>query len=98
LWQSSGLENGQSARHIGGMSKPKAEDIDKRGGWLVRVKTPPSLERLFYVYELDWDKARELVKAKVPVDGGEIIEAVGPANIHALTGHGINPGEVKQYD
>jgi hypothetical protein len=53
---------------------------------------------LFYVYELDWAKARELVKAKVPVDGGETIEAVGPANIHALTGHGINPGEVKQYD
>jgi len=80
------------------MSKPKTEDIDKRGGWLVRVKTPPSLERLFYVDELDWAKARELVKAKVPVDAGETIEAVGPANIHALTGHGINPGEVKQYD
>jgi hypothetical protein len=41
------------------MSEPKREDIDKQGGWLVRVKTPPSLDRLFYVYELDWAKATD---------------------------------------
>jgi hypothetical protein len=74
------------------MSEPKKEDIDKQGGWLVRVITPPSLDRLFYVYELDWAKAKELVKAKVPVDAGETIEAVGPANIHALTGNRMKPG------
>jgi hypothetical protein len=70
------------------MSGPKKEDVDKQGGWLVRVKTPPSLERLFYIYELDWAKARDLVRTKVPVDSGETIEAVGPANIHALTAMG----------
>jgi hypothetical protein len=79
------------------MSEPKKEDIDKQGGWLVRVITPPSLDRLFYVYELDWTKAKELVKAKVPVDAGETIEAVGPANIHALTGNRMKPGDVHQH-
>jgi hypothetical protein len=67
LWQGSSLENGPVRAHIGGMSEPKREDIDKQGGWLVRVVTPPSLDRLFYVYELDWAKAKQLVKAKVPV-------------------------------
>jgi len=80
------------------MSEPRKEDIDKQGGWLVRVKPPPSLERLFYVYELDWAKAKELVKAKVPVDAGESIEAVGPANIHALTGLRMKPGDVLQHE
>jgi len=97
LQQSSGLENGPDPAHIGGMKEPKREDIDKQGGWLVRVRTPPSLDRLFYVYELDWVKARELVKAKVPVDDGEIIEAVGPANVHALMGNGMKPGDVFQH-
>jgi len=78
------------------MIEPEVEDIDKQGGWLVRVKTPPSLDRLLYVYELDWVKARELVKAKVPVDDGEAIEAIGPANIHALIGNGMKPGDVLQ--
>ena len=80
------------------MSEHRKEDIDKQGGWLVRVKPPPSLERLFYVYELDWAKAKELVKAKVPVDAGESIEAVGPANIHALTGLRMKPGDVLQHE
>jgi hypothetical protein len=79
------------------MIEPKMEDINKQGGWLVRVKTPLSLDRLFYVYELDWAKAKELVKAKVPVDDGEAIEAIGPANIHALIGNGMEPGDVLQH-
>jgi hypothetical protein len=74
------------------MSEPKREDIDKQAGWLVRVTTPPNLDRLFYVYELNWAKAKELVKAKVPVDAAETIKAVGPANIHALTGNRMKPG------
>ena len=35
-------------------------------------------ERTFYVYELDWAKARSLAKSKVPVDDGETIEAIAP--------------------
>ena len=80
------------------MIEPKVEDIDKQGGWLVRVKTPPRLDRLFYVYELDWAKARELVKAKVPVDDCETIEAIGPVNIHALIGNGMKPGDALRMD
>lgn len=79
------------------MSKPKTEDIDVQGGWLVKVKTPPALERIYYVYELDWTKAKKLVESKVPVDAGETVEAIGPANINALTGYGMSPGAVKQY-
>jgi len=78
------------------MIEPKIEDIDRQGGWLARVKTPPSLDRLFYVYELDWVKAMELVKAEAPVDDGTI-EAIGPANIHALIGNGMKPGDVLQH-
>jgi hypothetical protein len=32
------------------MNEPKAEDIDKQGGWLVRVKTPPA--RSLYISAL----------------------------------------------
>jgi hypothetical protein len=93
-----GVETDRFRAHISGMSEPKKEDIDKQGGWLVRVKTPPSLERLFYVYEMDWAKARDLVTTKVPVDSNETIEAVGPANIHALTGNRMKPGDVLQFE
>jgi hypothetical protein len=34
-----------------------------------RVKTPQSLDRLLYVYELDWAKAKELVGTKASVVG-----------------------------
>jgi hypothetical protein len=80
------------------MSKPKKEDIDKQGGWLVRVKTPPSLDQLLYVYELDWAKAKELANAKAPVANGATVEAVGPVNVHSLTGLGMKPGDVLQHD
>lgn len=79
------------------MSTPKVENIDKPGGWLVRVITPPSVDRTFYVYELEWPKALELVKAKAPVNKGESVLPVGPANIHTMTGLGMKPGDVLQY-
>ncbi|MHC4050149.1 hypothetical protein [Bradyrhizobium sp. 25ACV] len=79
------------------MSAPKKDDVDIQGGWLVKVKTPPSLERIFYVFELDWAKAKQLVKEKAPVDDGESIEAIGPANINAMTALRMRLGDVKQY-
>ncbi|MGM5025730.1 hypothetical protein AB8B02_05850 [Tardiphaga sp. 862_B3_N4_1] len=79
------------------MNKPKADDVDKQGGWMVRVKTPPTLERLFYVYELDRSKALQMAKAAIQVNEGETLEAIGPANIHAMTGIDMRPGDVKQY-
>jgi hypothetical protein len=80
------------------MSKPKKEDIDKQGGWLVRVKKPPSLDRLLCVYELDWARAKELANAKARVDDGATVEAVGPMNVHSLTVLGMKPGDVLQHD
>jgi hypothetical protein len=80
------------------MSKPKKEDIDKQGGWLVRLKTPQSLDRLLYVYELDWVKAKELANTKASVVVGATVEAVGPVNVRSLTGLGMTPGDVLQHD
>jgi hypothetical protein len=45
----SGLENGRAAAHIAQMNNPKKEDIDRQGGWLFQLKTPPNLTRLFDV-------------------------------------------------
>jgi hypothetical protein len=80
------------------MSKPKKEDIDKQGGWLVRLRTPQNLDRLLYVYELDWAKAKDLANAKAPVADRAIVEAVGPVNVHSLIGLGMTPGDVLQHD
>ena len=63
----------------------------------MRVKTPPDLARTFYVYELDQNAAIALAKQKVPVGPGETVEAIAQANIHALTGLGMKPGEVLQH-
>jgi hypothetical protein len=78
------------------MRKPREQDIDKQGGWLARVKMPLGLDRLLYVYELDWVKAKELANAKAPV--GATVEAVGTVNVHSLNGLGMKPGDVRQRD
>lgn len=74
-------------------SEPNVSDIDKPGGWAIQVKTPPSLLRTFYVYELD--KAKAL--SKIPISAGETLEASVQVNIHALTGLGMKPGDVIQH-
>ena len=84
--------------HWWDLSKPKNEVIDKQGGWLVRVKTPQSLDRLLYVYELDWAKAKDLANAKAPVADRTTVEAVGPVNVHSLISLGMTPGDVLQHD
>jgi hypothetical protein len=76
------------------MSKLKKEDTDKQGGWLVRLKTPQSLDHLLYVYELDWAKAKDLA-TKASATVGSTVEAVGPVNVHSLTGLGVMPCDVK---
>lgn len=72
-------------------------DIDKPGGWMVRASMIGGFARTFYVYELEDNKAAELVKKAIAVNVGETIEAVKLLNIHELTGHGMKPGDVKQY-
>jgi hypothetical protein len=79
-------------------SKPKKEDIDTQGGWLVRLTTPQSLDRLLYIYELDWAKAKELASARAPVVVGATVEAIGPVSFRSLTGLGMTPGDVLQHD
>ena len=66
---------------------PSIDDIDKPGGWLFRVRTPPDLARTFYVYELDQSVAIVLLKKKLRLSPNETIEAVAQANIHSLTRH-----------
>jgi hypothetical protein len=74
-------------------------DIDQPGGWLVRVITPgaPAISRYFYAYELDQARAEQMVRTAANVTHGETCEALKQLNIHALTGEGMNPGDVKQY-
>jgi hypothetical protein len=81
------------------MSMPNADDINKPGGWLVRVTTPGDAPRIldYYAYELDRDRAVALVKDKANVRRGETAEAIEQVNIHALTGMGMRPGEVKEW-
>jgi hypothetical protein len=67
LWGGSGLENGPAAAHIAQMNNPRKEDIDRQGGWLFQLKTPPNLTRLFYVYELNEETARALLRNFPPL-------------------------------
>jgi hypothetical protein len=53
--------------------------------------------RTFYVYELDDNKAAELAQIAIAATNGEMVEAVKLLNIHELEGHGLKPGDVKQY-
>jgi hypothetical protein len=84
--------------HWWDMNKPKKEDADKQGGWLVQLKTPQSLDHLLYVYELDWAKAKDLASTKASAALGATVEAVGPVNVHSLTGLGMMPGDVLLHD
>jgi hypothetical protein len=79
------------------MNNPSKDDIDKPGGWVMRVKTLPDLARTFYVYELDESAAIALAKEKVPVGPGETVKVVAQANIHGLTGLGMKPGDGLQH-
>ena len=95
--QTFGLENGGFMAHISHMNNPSTDDIDKPGGWLFRVRTPPDLARTFYVYELDQSVAIVRLKEKLRLSPNETIEAVAQANIHSLTGLGMKPGDVLQH-
>jgi len=77
----------------------RIEDINKPGGWLVRVTIPgdPPLLQHYYVYDLDKSKAVERVETEYSIGKGETCEAVKQLNVHELTGYGMKPGEVKQY-
>ena len=79
------------------MNMANIANIDKPGGWMVRASMVGGLDRTFYVYELDDNKAAELARKAIAVTLGETIATVKLLNIHELTGYGMKPGDVKQY-
>jgi hypothetical protein len=46
---------------------------------------------------LNEETARALLKKFAAASDGETITTISKANIHALTGIGMSPGEVRQY-
>ena len=50
------------------------------------------------VVAIDAAKAKELASTKAPVVIRATVEAVGPVNVHSLTGLGMTPGDVLQHD
>jgi hypothetical protein len=75
------------------------ENISKPGGWLARLTTPgpASLERFYYVYEADREQAETLIRESIAIIAGETFELVKVLNVHELTGHEMEPGDVKAY-
>jgi hypothetical protein len=71
-------------------------DMEEPGGWLVRTLRFGHLPRTFYVYELDINKAAELVRNAISATIGETVEDVKLLNIRKLMGCGMKPGDVKQ--
>ncbi len=70
-------------------------------GWNVRTTTfscvgNPELVRYFLSYEADKQTALELVIAYVPVNQGELAEAVEEVSESELIGQGMSPGSVKE--
>ena len=70
-------------------------------GWNVRVTTfdsegKPRLVRNFLAYESDKDRAVELVRKRVPVQQGELAEAIAEVAGNVLAGPGMKPGDVRR--
>jgi hypothetical protein len=70
-------------------------------GWNVRVTTfdsegKPRLVRNFLAYESDKDRAVKLVRKRVPVQQGELAEAIAEVAGNVLAGPGMRPGDVRR--
>ena len=70
-------------------------------GWNVRVTTfdsegKPQLVRNFLAYESDKDRAVELVRKRVPVQQGELAEAIAEVAGNVLAGPRMRPGDVRR--
>jgi len=71
-------------------------------GWKVRVTTfdfegKPGSVRYFLVYEAHKEKAVQLVRKRVPVNEGELAEAVIEVAGNEFTGQKMKPGDVRQH-
>ena len=70
-------------------------------GWNVRVTTfdskgKPGIVRNFLAYEADKERAIELVRKRVPVNEGELAEAVAEVSGNEFVGPGMRPGDVRR--
>jgi hypothetical protein len=70
-------------------------------GWNIRVTTfdsegKPRIVRNFLVYEPDKEKAIQLVRRRVPVNEGELAEAVAEVAGNEFVDPGMRPGDVKR--
>ena len=68
-------------------------------GWNIRVTTfdsegRPRIVRNFLAYESDEKRAIELVRKRVPVNEGELAEAVAKVAENQFVGLGMRPGDV----
>jgi hypothetical protein len=74
-------------------------DIDKPGGWLVRVTTPgnPQIVQDYKVYELDLGRALTLVRQAAQVSNSESCEAIEQLNLREFTGDAMQPGQVSLH-
>jgi hypothetical protein len=71
-------------------------------GWNVRVTTfdsegKPRIVRNFLAYESDKERAIELVRKRVPVNEGELAEAVAEVAGNEFIGPGMKPGDVMKH-
>jgi hypothetical protein len=72
-------------------------------GWNIRVTTfdpegNPRIVRNFLAYESDKEGAIELVRKRVPVNEGELAEAVAEVSGSEFVGPGMRPGDVRRLD
>jgi hypothetical protein len=70
-------------------------------GWNIRVTTfdsegKPRIVRNFLAYEADEERAVELVRKRVPVNEGELAEAVAEVSENQFVGPGMRPGDVRR--
>ena len=70
-------------------------------GWNIRVtyfdpEGNPRIVRKFLAYESDKEGAIELVRKRVPVNEGELAEAVAEVSGDEFVGPGMRPGDVRR--
>jgi hypothetical protein len=70
-------------------------------GWNIRVTTfdsegNPRIVRNFLAYESDKKRAIELVRKRVPVNEGELAEAIAKVEENQFVGPGMRPGDVRR--
>jgi hypothetical protein len=71
-------------------------------GWNIRVTTfdsegKPRVVRNFLAYESDKERAIQLVCKRVPVNKGELAEAVAEVSGNEFVGTEMGPGDVRRH-